>query len=513
MTTDALIGVDLGTSSMKAVLVTVDGGAVSRTSCAYPMHSSQPGWNENDPRDWFDAFVAVVATLATNARESDHRVRGIGLVGQRDPFVLLDDDGEPTTSTISWTDMRAQQETEEVRQLLGRDRLVEIAGARPITGLGLGNLLWTRRHRPAEWARTSRVVAPKDYVLGRLSTLAGTDTTSGSRSMAFDIRQLRWSDEILGALELPLDLFAPVAYQPGDKVGELGEEWGKRLGLPADVVIAAGGADDQAAALGAGAIAAGQVCIGTGTCSGWRLVADEFEPDTGGRWDCAPHVVPGRYIREVSIDSTGSSLRWFRDQLCRDLVEPDVRGGGGYPRIIDMAMQVAPGSDGLMFFPYVAGGERAPHYLEFATGVFFGITTFHTRAHMARSILEGIAFQYPGTLAALVTGKQPEGLLRIVDGEAASGEWTQLKADVLGQPIQTMAVLDASALGAAILAGAACGHYPSVVSAAQAMVRYSEVVRPRPAETGRYRVLRARYERAFESIKGAYRPPDDEGAP
>jgi xylulokinase len=502
MCADAFIGVDLGTSSMKAVMVEPDGTLVARTSCEYPMYHERPGWNENDPRDWFDAFLEVVTGLSKAARSGGYRVRALGLVAQRDPFVLLGPNGEPTTKAISWTDMRAQQETEEVRQLIGRTRLIEIAGALPITGLGLGNLLWTRRHLPEDWARTVRAVSPKDYVLGRIVAIAGTDTTMGSRSMAFDIQNMSWSEEILQGVGIATSLFDRVAYRPWESCGELGTNWAQRLGLPPDVVIAAGGADDQAAALGAGAVTPGQVCIGTGTCSGWRLVIDHYEPDTHGKWDCAPHVVPDRYIREVSIDSSGSSLRWFRDQLCTDIA--DLTDRGGYSQIIKLAMEVAPGSDGLMFFPYVAGGERAPHYLEFASGVFFGITTFHTRAHMARSILEGIAFQYPGTLEVLLNNKQQQGLLRIVDGEASSREWTQVKADVLGLPIQATEILDASALGGAILASVASGFHPDVEAAALAMVRYTKVVTPRTLESQRYAGIRREYERTFNSVKGGY---------
>jgi xylulokinase len=511
MPADAFLGVDLGTSSMKGVLVGRDGSLVSSTRIEYPMYHARPGWNENDPHDWFNAFVEVVTELAQAAKTSGYRVRALALIAQRDPFVLLGEDGEPTTSAISWTDMRAQQDTDEVRELIGRTRLIEIAGTVPITGLGLGNLLWTRKHLPEEWNRTVRAVAPKDYVLGRLVSLAGTDTTTGSRSMAFDIENMRWSDEILGAVGVPTSMFAPVAYRPWEQCAELGTYWAQRLGLSPDVVIAAGGADDQAAALGAGAVSPGQVCIGTGTCSGWRLVIDGYDPDPDGKWDCAPHVVPDRYIREVSIDSSGSSLRWFRDQLCTDFA--DLSDGGGYPRIIQLAMEVPPGSDGLMFFPYVAGGERAPHYIEFASGVFFGITTFHTRAHMARSILEGIAFQYPGTLEVLMTNRQQDGPLRIVDGEASSSEWTQIKADVLGLPIQPTEVLDASAVGAAILASVAGGLYPDAKAASAAMVRYGTVVQPRTLERDRYAQLRREYERTFDSVKGGFVPPTLEVAP
>jgi xylulokinase len=496
---DALMGVDLGTGSMKALLVTPEGKTLGQTAAEYPMHQTRPGWNENDPDDWVRAFRQCVALLAAKARTRGVRVRALALVGQRDPFVLLDAQGRPTANSISWTDQRSHPQAEYLRGVVGQSRLVQLAGARPITGLGLPNLLWIRQHQPEVWAATTQVVAPKDYVLRRIAGVHGTDFTTPTRSMAYDIAQRRWSSEILEAARIEVSMFDQVVRQPWQPCTPLKNEWADQLGLEPDVVLASGSADDQAATLGAGAVQPGQVCLGTGTCSDWRAVVDSYLPDLSGHVDTAPHAVPDRYIREVANDSTGSSLRWFRNELCRDLAE-----GLDYEQIVDLAMQAPAGSDGLQFFPFVAGGERAPYYQEHASGVFFGITSSHTRSHVARAILEGVAFLYPATRALLDAPKSPDPLT-MVDGEASSPGWTQLKADVLGEPIRVTEVLAAAAIGAAILASVSAGLYPDVTHAARAMVRYGPVTEPREPLHQAYAEFREKYEHTFEHVRAAYR--------
>lgn len=507
MTGDALIGADLGTGSMKAILVDPLGCLCGEASCEYPMHHPHTGWNENDPQDWVDAFVGCVRELADTARNLGLRVRALCLVSQRDPFVFLDAAGRPASRSISWTDQRSFPQAQRLRELVGFERVVQIAGARPITGLGLPNLLWTREHLPEAWRETARVRAPKDYVLDEVFGVGGTDITTPTRSAAFDIEASRWSSDILERVGVPNDLFDDAVHLPWQVCATVDARAAHRLGLPQGVLVAAGGADDQAATLGAGAVSPGDVCLGTGTCSDWRLVLERYEPDLSGHGDTAPHVVPDRFVREVTIDSAGSSLRWFRNELCRDLVEDF-----GYERLVALAMTAPPGAAGVQFFPYVAGGERAPYFQQGASGVFFGIGTHHGRAHLARAILEGITFLYPPTWKLLT--ETPSGdPLTMVDAEALSPAWTQLKADVLGYPIRVTEITSASALGAAILAATAAGLYPTVADAASAMVRFGPVTEPRPAAHQMYRQLQQRHEQVFEAVRIAYRHPTAQMGP
>lgn len=469
----AMLGADLGTSSVKCLAVTLEGALISGARAEYQMRHPSPGWNENLATDWVTAFASAAGQVCVEARANGFDIRAIGVVAQRDPFVLLDEVGEPTSSVISWTDQRTRAEFEEVRTAIGEQRLIEITGNKPVVGAGLTNLLWSRAHIPEAWERTVRVTSPKDYLLSIISDADGTDPTTPTRSMAFDVKNRAWSSEIVAPLGVPLELFDEIRHEPWHACGTLKPSWARRFGLAADVVVAAGSADDQAAAIGAGAISAGQVCLGTGTCSSWRVVTDEFSPDVTGQTDFAPHAAPGVYLREATIDSAGSSLRWFRDELCADLA-PEV----GYDEILAMAATVPVGAGGLLCFPFVDGGQRAPYFEQRATAAFFGITSHHTRAHMARAMIEGVALLYAPTWELL--GRPAQGPLTIVDGEASSTVWNQIKADVLGHSIQTPKVLDAAAMGGAALAAVAGGFHATVAAAVGSMITYNAPVQPDP---------------------------------
>ncbi|MGO1972216.1 MAG: xylulokinase [Propionibacteriaceae bacterium] len=495
----AVIGVDLGTGSMKAVLLTLDGTNHGQVRAEYQMSSPRPGWNENEPEDWRRAFVEVVRKLAWLARDTGLPVRAIGLVAQRDPFVLLDARGEPTTPAISWTDSRAREQTVDLRKQFGEDRLITLTGTKPIVGLGLANLLWTAEHLPDAWGRTQRITSPKDYVLSEILGSGVTDSTTPTRSLAFDIEENGWSEEILTSRGIDADLFDRPEFRSWDPRGTLGERWAEKLGLTPDVVLAAGGADDQAAALGGGAVAPGQISLGTGTCSDWRLVLPEYQPDRTGTGDTAPHVVPDVYIREVTIDSAGSSLRWFRRALCPDL---------SFTEIIALAQTAPRGSAGVRFYPFVDGGQRAPHYMEESAGVFFGITSHHGREHLARSVLEGIALLYPKTFELLVRGREATveaGPLTLVDAEAASDPWTQMKANILGRPLRRTAVTEAAAVGGAVLGATAAGLFDDPTQAAGAMVRHLSAVDPEEVAVDEYRSIREDYDLIFQTVAPSFR--------
>jgi xylulokinase len=492
---DLLLGVDLGTGSMKGVAVTSTGELVAESRAEYPMRHPQPGWNENDAANWLSALEAVVREIT--AAVSGRRIRALGIVAQRDPLVMLDSAGQPTAPAISWTDRRTEAQLTRLTELVGRRRLIEITGGRPVVGGGLLNLLWAREHAPDAWSRTVRVTSPKDYLLGLLGATPGTEPTTPTRSIAFDVAEKRWSREILDAVDIDASLFDPVAHEPWEPVGTLDPHWAQRLGLSSDVILAAGSADDHAAALGSGAVQHGQRSLGTGTCSSWRAVTDSYRPDPEGRTDCSPYVVPELFMREATIDSVGSSLRWFRDAICSDLP-----GETAYDEILAMAASVPRGAEGVQFFPFVDGAQRAPFFQRGATATFLGITGKHTRAHLARAMVESIALLYIPTLELM--GDAGDAPLTIVDGEAASPFWNQVKADVMGCPVRTPEVLDAGAMGAAVLASVAADVHEDVPSAVGRMIRWTPAREPDPAAHAQYRDQWETYLKTFEALRPIY---------
>lgn len=472
---EVLLGADLGTSSIKGVAVTPDGDLLARAHAEYPMHRPHRGWSQNDPGDWLAALHEVVGDLLDGLDGGPAAVRALALVAQRDPLVLLDGNGDPVAPAISWTDQRTASELAELEAAVGRERLIEITGGRPVVGGGLLNAMWARTHEPDAWARTRRLASPKDYLLGALGGERGTDPTTPTRSIAFDVRAGEWSAEILAAVGIDAALLDPIVGVASRSAGQLGAAAAADLGLPVGTPLAIGCADDHAAALGSGATAPGEWSVGTGTCSSWRRVIPAYEPDAEGRFDCSPHAVPGLFIHEATIDSVGSTLRWFRDALVP---------GKSYAEILQLAAEVPAGAEGVWCLPFLDGAQRAPWFAADASAAFLGITGRHTTAHLARAVIEAVAYLYAPTYELM--GGDGDEALTIVDGEAASPFWNQVKADVLGRPVRTPVVLDAAAMGAAAVAAVAAGLHPDLSAAVAEMISFGEPIEPDPASHAAY---------------------------
>jgi xylulokinase len=493
---DWLLGIDIGTGSVKALAVARDGRPLAAACVEHPMHHPRPGWAENDPDDWLRGVVRAVRQLLVTDGVDGRGLMAMCLVSQRDPWVLLDEATRPLRPAIAWTDQRSGAELAEFIAQMGRSWLIGRTGVLPIVGLGLSSLLWIQRHEPDVWAAARRLLSPKDYVLYRLTGQAATDVTTPSRSIMNDLRTDGWSAEICSAAGVAMDLLPEILWQPWDQIGELGAQAAGLLGLPEGVPIAAGGGDDQSATLGAGAVDVDDICAGTGTSSDWRLVTAAMEPDTKlERGDLARHVVPDRYVFEVCIESTGSSLRWFRDTFA---------GGASYAELVEEAQTVPPGAEGLMFLPFVDGAKRAPWFFSGASAGFCGISSGHTRAHMSRAILEGVAFEYPPTLELIAPGRDRNRPITLVDGESHADAWNQIKADVTGVPIRTTAIRESAALGAVILAGQSVGGFADAAAGAQRLVRFDRVFEPDHERHAEYARLRSRYEDLLAAIRPTF---------
>jgi xylulokinase len=502
-----LLGVDIGTGSVKALAVALDGRPFAAVCVEHPMLHPRPGWAENDPDDWLRGVIHAVRQLLAADGIDRRDVLAMCVVSQRDPWVLLDSAMRPLRAAIAWTDQRSEPELAEFIGRMGRSWLIERTGVLPIAGLGLPCLLWIQRYEQGTWSAVRRLLSPKDYVLHRLTGQAATDVTTPTRSVMNDLRTESWSAEICDAAGVAMDLLPEVCWQPWDRIAELDARAARVLGLPRGLPIAAGGGDDQAAALGAGAVEVDDICAGTGTSSDWRLVTAAMQPDTElERGDLARHVVPGRYVFEVCIESTGASLRWFRDTFADE---------ASYAQLVEEAQTVPPGAGGLAFLPFVDGAKRAPWFLSGATAGFLGISSGHTRAHLTKAILEGIAFEYPLTLELIAPGRDRSRPITLVDGEAHADAWNQIKADVTGVPIRTTAIRESAALGAAILAGQSVGEFANAAAGVQRLVRFDRVFEPDRVRHEEYARLRSRYEDLLGAIRPTFRaqPAWNEAAP
>ena len=467
-----LVGLDVGTTAVKAVAISRDGEVVARAEEEYPLATPRPGWAEQDPEEWWAATERALAALAVGD------VGGIGLSGQMHGLVLLDERERVLRPAILWNDQRTEAECAEIEERLGLERLIELTGNRALTGFTAPKLLWVRNHEPALYERVAHVLLPKDYVRLRLTGALAMDVADASGTLLFDVAGRRWSDAVLSALEVPSEWFPRPLESPVVSA------------LTRDRVPVAAGAGDQAAgALGVGVDRPGPVSVAVGTSGVVFAALPGYAADPEARVHSFCHAVPdGWHAMGVMLSAAGS-LRWFRDAFAP---------GEPFDRLTVEAAAWEPGVEGLTFLPYLAG-ERTPHADPKARGAFVGLSLRHDRGALARAVLEGVAYGLRDSLELLrKLGVRPE-LGRVSGGGARSGLWLSILASVLGIPLERTAVEEGAAYGAALLGGVAADAFADVHEAVASCVRVRDAVEPEPA-------WREAYDEGYESFRKLYPP-------
>ena len=469
------VGLDVGTGGARAVAVDEAGKIVAEASSEYPLHSPRPGWTEQDPADWWEGAKTALGRVAG---EVEGEVSGIGLTGQMHGSVFLDSADEVIRPALLWNDQRTGKQCGEITQEVGAERLIQIAGNPALTGFQAPKVVWLREEEPENYARVSRVLLPKDYVRLRLTGEYATDVSDASGTLFLDVDGRDWSGEILDALRVPRD-WMPKVYEGPEITGSLREDIAGELGLPGGIPVAAGGGDNAAAAVGTGVVSSGVVSSSVGTSGVLFAHTREFAPDPSGRLHAFCHAVPGAYHLMAVTLSAGGSLSWWRDVV-----------GGDFEDLVGAASQVPPGSEGLVFLPYLSG-ERTPHLDPGARGAFFGLTARHGIPHMTRAVMEGVVFSLRDGLEIMRGLGVPVEDVRATGGGARSVLWRELQADVFGEPIRRTAADEGPAYGAALLAGVASETYASVNEAAGVVKLREEVTEP---DAGRAEVYDEHYE-------------------
>ena len=469
------IGLDVGTGGARAVAVDESGEIVAEASSEYPLHSPRPGWTEQDPDDWWEGAKKVIKKVATETRE---QVAGIGLTGQMHGSVFLDSSDEVIRPALLWNDQRTHRQCEEITRKVGEERLISISGNPALTGFQAPKILWLREEEPDNFGRVSRVLLPKDYVRLRLTGEYATDASDAAGTLLLDMRARDWSGEILDHLEIPHE-WMPEVYEGPESTGALRKSVAEELGLPQGIHVAAGGGDNAAAAVGTGIVGPGLVNSSVGTSGVLFAHAGEFEPDPSGRLHAFCHAVPGAYHLMGVTLSAGGSLSWWRETL-----------GGDYDELVEAASGVRPGSEGLLFLPYLSG-ERTPHLDPKARGAFFGLTARHGVEHMTRAVMEGVIFSLRDSLEIMRGLDVPVEDVRATGGGARSKLWRQLQADIYGTPIRRTVADEGPAYGAALLAGAASGTYADVDEAVSVVKLREEITDP---DTERANIYEEHYE-------------------
>ena len=484
------IGLDVGTSGVKALLVTGDGRIAASATEDYPLLTPKPGWTEQEPEAWWQASCNVLKILAEKVTGP---IEAIGLTGQMHGAVFLDGDGQVIRRALLWNDQRTADECIEIESRIGSRRLRDITGNPALTGFQAPKILWLRNKEPEGYARLRHVLLPKDFIRYRLSSALATDASDAAGTLLLDLARRNWSMEILDALDIPPH-WLPRVYEGPEVTGHVHAEGAKASGLPEGLPVIAGGGDNAAAAVGSGVVGEGNGFVSLGTSGVVFVASEKPKIDPEGALHAFCHAVPGRYHLMGVILSAGGSLRWYRDNLARLPVDEHA---DAYDVIFERASEIAPGADGLLYLPYLAG-ERTPHMDPFARGVFAGLSLAHDDRHMARAVVEGVSFALKDSLVLMDRlGVSPDHLLA-VGGGARNPTWRAWLASILGVSLQQLEVEEGPAMGAALLGAVGAGIHSDVDMAVAATVRRKEAVESPVSE------LEARYEAIYDHFIRLY---------
>jgi xylulokinase len=456
-----LVGLDVGTSGVKALGLSPDGEIVARAEREYPLSTPRPGWAEQDPEDWWRAAEAALADLGV-------RPATIGLSGQMHGLVALDERERVLRPAILWNDQRTAAECAEIEERVGLQRLIELTGNRALTGFTAPKLLWLRRHEPETYTRIRHVLLPKDYVRLRLEGRRAIDAADASGTLLFDVARRRWSEEVVEALELPYEWLPPVSE--ATEVGAAG--------------------DQAAGALGVGIDRPGPLSVVLGTSGVVFAAQAEYRAEPEARLHSFCHAVPGTWHAMGVMLSAAGSLQWLHAAL----------GSPPYEELLAEAERWEPGVEGLLFQPYLAG-ERTPHADPDARGAFTGLSLRHDRGALVRAVLEGVAYGLRDSLE-LLRGLGVEAEVGRVSGGGARSElWLRIVASVLSLPLERTVVEEGAAYGAALLGGVAGGVYADAHEAVAACVRVRDRVDPDPAWQAAYEEGYARYRELYPTLR------------
>ncbi len=493
MATPLFLGIDVGTSALKAVAVDETGIVRGQASAPYETITPQPGWTEQRPDDWWDACLIALRHLGTLVPLTD--VAAIGLTGQMHGSVFLDAEQQVIRPALMWNDQRTTAEAAAIERTIGVERLVAVTGSRSFTGFTAPKLLWLRQNATIAYKRVHHLLLPKDYIRLRLTGDLATDVGDASGTGLFDVGARAWSSEIVDALDLDASVL-PRAYEGPEVTGVLLPAVAADLGLRPGIPVVAGGGDQQAGAVGAGAVTPGVAMTSIGTSAEVFAPAESYRPEPDGRLHVMCHAVPGTWHAMGVMLAGGGALRWLANA-----VAPLTPGVDPIEALSSLAAASPPGARGLLFAPYLSG-ERMPHNDPHATAAFVGLTAAHDIGDMARAVMEGVAFNLREILDITRATGTPVAEMRLIGGGARSDTWTQILADIYAMPVVRMESTEGTAIGAALLASVGAGSFASVRQATEACVRVGAIVEPRAETLATYA---EQYER-FRQLYGVLKP-------
>jgi xylulokinase len=496
-----MLGIDLGTTNLKTALVSGAGELIADAAEEYPTHYPHPNWAEQEPDDWWRALCTTARRVLGQAGHPNAPLAGLCISSQAPTIVPVAADGRPLMRSMIWLDKRAEAECDRIRAVISDERLRDITANNLSSYLGAPTYVWLKRHRRDVFDLTYKFLMANSYLNLRLTGQFTMDVSQAPLQLLYDVHTGTWSREILDALDLPPEKF-PAIFPCGAIIGEVSWQAAQETGIAAGTPVLAGTTDTPAAMLGMGIAHAGQAFVSHGTgCNIGLCVTD---PRPNRNLVCIPHAVPGRWMLDAVMTSTGASMKWFVNALCvhdRD----DALGDGADPfqAVTADAEGSQIGSGGLLFLPYLMG-EQAPIWDADARGAFVGISADTRRGDMLRAIMEGVAFGIRQNLQVFLDAGWQVDDIRVQGGAARNALWNQILSDVTNRAVLVPPASAGAPIGDALLVGLTAGTYPDVASAASAAPAPSRTYRPNPAAVAGYAALYPIYVRLYGTLRRTF---------
>lgn len=495
---EILLGIDIGTSACKAAAFSKDGSVISQVSQDYPVYYPHPGWAEQDPNDWWRAVCAAIRALLETGGIKAEEICGIGVDGQSWSAIPVDKSGTVLCNTPIWMDTRAQQICERMEAQFGQERLFSTSGNPVQPMYTMPKVLWYREQQPEIYTNTYKILQSNSFIVYRLTGAVTQEPSQGYGWNCYDMARGTWNIELCREIGVNPELL-PEIVPSHAVVGGVTKSAAAQTGLCEGTPVVAGGLDAACGTLGVGVIHPGETQEQGGQAGGMSICMDtcQMEP----RLILGAHVVPGRWLLQGGTVGGGGAVNWFEREFCAaERIAAKEKGTNSFMEMDAAAAQVPPGSEGLIFLPYLAG-ERSPIWDADAKGVFYGIDFSKTRGHFARAVMEGVAYSLRHNLEVAEQAGVHANILRAMGGAANSRLWMQIKADITGKKIVVPSADTATALGAAILAGVGTGMYQDFEDAVRQTVTIRREFTPNPENTAVYDQGYTVYRELYESLK------------
>ncbi|MGI6664257.1 MAG: xylulokinase [Christensenellaceae bacterium] len=494
------IGIDVGTSGTKTILVSETGELIADSHATYAISHPHNGWAEQNPEDWREAVFFTLKEVVKKANAAKREIAGIGLSGQMHGLVMLNEAGEVLAPAIIWSDQRTEAQVAEMKTLLPEKEWLAITANPPIAAWTAAKILWMREHKPEVFAQCKHILLPKDYIRYVLTGEFITDVSDASGMQLMDVKNRCWSELILDKLEIDINML-PRICESTEPAGKLLPKVAAEVGLLETTIVAAGASDNAAAAIGMGVVEEGQAFVTVGTSAIIYTHLEEYVSIPQGQLHVCCAAVPGCWHTMGGPQAAGLSLNWFLDQFCLDYkIQAAEQGEDVFAVINEAVEKIKSGSEHLIYLPFLMG-ERTPNMDPNCRGVFFGLNTIHTQAHLLRAIMEGIGYSLADCNDILQACGTEVTQLRACGGGSRSNIWMQILAALLGCDITTLEKDEGPAFGAALLAGVAAGVYKDIREICKKLVTPQHTIRKKETEVALYKTYQAFYKTLYTHVK------------